>query len=242
RFVYTYYEALTLLAKFSTRLNCLRELIGYFSLHAFVAAWRFRIIKLPMGEIFNAVRTLSSKPSGSQSTKPVISPFRFTSSAQSWFANDPPLDLRQPTWETYVLRATVGQPNPLASRLGPQWLCLELNSEDVRKRQYDRLLVAGAFICPILSDDTLSFLCELASGAVCGQTDWTAHSNGWVLIDRECRSFTQFQSLCGLKTPVLLTSTHTSVLNIMETLSRQNVSYIQVRCSASPLDRCKRIR
>ncbi|KAF5400213.1 hypothetical protein PHET_06223 [Paragonimus heterotremus] len=86
-----------------------------------------------------------SKASGSQSTKPVISPFQFTSSAQSWFANDPPLDLRQPTWETYVLRTNIGQPNPLASRLGPQRLCVELNSEDVRKRQYDRLLVAGAF-------------------------------------------------------------------------------------------------
>ncbi|KAF8561729.1 hypothetical protein P879_09957 [Paragonimus westermani] len=104
RFVHTYYEAFTLLAKFSTRLNCLREFISYFSLH----------------------------------------------------------------------------------------------------------------VCPILSDDTLSFLCELASGAVCGQTDWTAHSTGWLLVDRASRSFADFQSLCGLKTPVSLSFPLNGPLTISE--------------------------
>ncbi|TGZ59379.1 hypothetical protein CRM22_009104 [Opisthorchis felineus] len=171
RIAHTFAEVLTLLAQFASRLTCLRELIMDFTLHVSpfvsdeclsflctlasnsvygVAEWSPYLpgwVKVdrhsrPFSDLQSLFGSIPDPELARSSSH--IEHFRFTSSPQTWFSSYPPLDLRQPIAETYILQTVFGQPNPLASRPGPQRLYVQLSNKHQGKT-YDCLSLAGAF-------------------------------------------------------------------------------------------------
>ncbi|CAH8588244.1 unnamed protein product [Dicrocoelium dendriticum] len=178
RFIATYYEVLTLLATFSSRFTCLRELLHDFTQHvnqtlsdeclAFLYDLSFNAVcgrvtwapQLPgwiridrSSKAFTDFQFLFGveEPPTNASSERKIHHFEFTSSVRRWFPTPSSLDLHQPTWETYILHAIVGQPNCLSSRPGIQRLYVALNKEE-RAQGYHCLLLASA-----LSQDSQFF-------------------------------------------------------------------------------------
>ncbi|GAA53615.1 Rab3 GTPase-activating protein catalytic subunit [Clonorchis sinensis] len=142
RIAHTFAEALTLLAQFASRLTCLRELIMDYTLHGKRGYWP-NGDAVDRGKLLCSLSFSSAQPELARSSSH-IEHFRFTSSPQTWFSSYPPLDLRQPIAETYILQTVLGQPNPLASRPGPQRLYVQLSNKHQGKT-YDCLSLAGAF-------------------------------------------------------------------------------------------------
>uniref|UniRef100_A0A183B1Q5 Tub domain-containing protein n=1 Tax=Echinostoma caproni TaxID=27848 RepID=A0A183B1Q5_9TREM len=77
----------------------------------------------------------------SLSNTDIFEPFRFVSTTPKWFPSDVRLTLSSPDVVNVVLETSLGQPNPLGSRPGPQRLFVQIPWFFEPKS----LLLAGAF-------------------------------------------------------------------------------------------------